>query len=301
MRLTAVPVTLALALACPAGALAQSWDDAYRRGDYATAAAALHPLVFQPAESDRERSYPDARATQTLGQMYAAGLGVARDSVVACALFGLATGSAVYQHGDGHALTDAARRLLDGECVKLTAEERTEAAKLAECPSMRLGTQAFTLGAAHRVELQRGVVRVHLKNDRRDHWLGDLVDCAPVVPAVRHTAVRPRRGSKLPVRHFLEVLAWRARPDRDGQAVHVLEWRAVEIRGTDLAIVARTTLDTADSVSAAGTAPADARLVSMRMLGNGQVRWQTAQDPRASGIITRPTGSARAARRPKQE
>lgn len=301
MRLTALPVGLALTLACPAGALAQSWHDAYRRGDYATAAAALHPLVFQYAESDRERSYPDARAAQALGQMYAAGLGVTRDSVVACALFGLATGSAVYQHGDEHALTDAARRLLDDQCVKLTAEERKEAAKLAECPSMRAGTQTFTLGTAHRVELHRGVVRVHHKNGRRDHWLGDLVDCAPVVPAVRHTAVKPRRGSKLPVRHFLEVLAWRARPGGDGRTVHVLEWRAVEIRGTDLAIAARTTLDTADSMSAADPPPAGAGLVSMRMLGNGQVRWQTAQDPRASGIITRPTSGTRAVRRPKQE
>lgn len=279
-----------LLLACPASAPAQSWQDAYERGDYAAAAAVLHPIVFQHAASDRDRYYPDARAVQTLGQMYSAGLGVPRDPVVACALFGLATGSAVYQHGDRHAVTTAARSLLDEECVRLTIEQRREAAKLAACPSMRTAPQAFVLGAGHRVELTRGTVRVEHKTARRDHWLGDLVDCAPVVPLVRHTAVKPPRGSRLPPRHFLEVIAWRARPAGEGRTVQVLEWRAVEIRGTDLSVAARTALETAElDVAAPVPSPSAAtRAVTMRMLSNGQVRWQTAREPRASGLIARP-------------
>lgn len=288
MRHNLTAAAIGFLLACPAGALAQSWEDEYKRGEYAAAAATLHPLVFQHGESNRERSYPDSRAVQTLGRMYSAGLGVERDPVVACALFGLATGSAVYQHGDGHAVTAAARKLLDEECVKLTIEERKEAAKLAACPSMRTEPQTFDLGPAHRVGLNRGALRIQYKTDRREHWLGDLVDCAPIVPHVRYTAVRPAKGSKRPVRHFLEVTAWRAKPGPEGRTWQTLEWRAIEVRGTDLAVVARTTLETVESATPAGTASPGARPVAMRMLGNGQVRWQTTGKPRVSGVIARP-------------
>ena len=130
-----------------------------------------------------------------------------------------------------------------------------------------------------------------------------MAAAASMTPAAgSYTAVKPGRGSKLPVRHFLEVLAWRARPGREGKTVQELEWRAVEIRGTRLSVAARTTLDTVDSLTAAEAPPADARMVTMRMLGNGQIRWQTAREPRAAGLITRPGAARRAAaRRPDRD
>lgn len=284
-----------LLLASAATAAAQPWSDAYKRADYTAAAALLQPLVFEHAPAEGEGRYPDARAVHTLGQMYAAGLGVPRDPVLGCALFGLATGAAVYQHGSGHAVTSVARRLLDEHCVRLSIEDRREAARIAACPSIASGAQAFVIGQAHRVEVSRGAVRIRHKGQRREHWLGDLVDCAPFVPAVRHTVVTPPSGSAKPVRHFLEILAWRPRAAGADRMIRVLEWRAVEIRGGDLVVAARTNLQTVESDATAGLPATNAlkKRVSLRMLGDGRVRWQIAGEPRASGLVASPAASRR--------
>jgi hypothetical protein len=68
----------------PCAAAAQPWAEAVKAGDYRTASDLLHPLGIEQHQN------PDATAdpapARPLAGMYARGLGVPRDPIVACAL-----------------------------------------------------------------------------------------------------------------------------------------------------------------------------------------------------------------------
>ena len=116
--LTRTPAFAGLMLAWAAAASAQSWQDAYDRQDYPTAAAQLQSIVFEHPQGTSR--YPNPQAIQTLAQLYAEGRGVAKDPLTACALSNLGSGAAVYRHGERDARTIAIQRQVDWYCVPLT-------------------------------------------------------------------------------------------------------------------------------------------------------------------------------------
>ncbi|MCA1563677.1 MAG: hypothetical protein LC804_26650 [Acidobacteria bacterium] len=146
---------------------AQPWLEAYNGRDYSTAAAILKPMVLD-RQGDPAQPYADARAVQALGTLYAAGNGVERDPVMACALFNLGSGAARYQHGSGHAVTKAAERLVEEHCVPLTPAERQEVADLAGCIRTGPVPQVLPISPGHRVEVSRTQLRA--KSSRRLQW-----------------------------------------------------------------------------------------------------------------------------------
>jgi hypothetical protein len=217
--------------------------------------------------------------------MYAGGLGVPEDRVMACALFGLGTGAAAYQHGETHAVPVTARRLLEEHCLRLSQDERRESMDLAGCFRDGPARQSLQLGRGHRVEVGRTALVVELNGRRRVHGLTGLTGCVQQIPLVRVTSVAAPKGSNRRNRQFIEVFAWRSGM-RDGRAVRTLEWRALEVKGTNLIVAARAVLATAEgSAWPAPPVPEPVRSVRLRMLKSGQVRWQTAGQPSTTGLI----------------
>src|SRR5688572_21725170 len=113
-------------------AFGQSWQDAYARHDYPTAAGLLQAIVFEHWPQGGNR-YPDVEAIQALAEMYAEGRGVARDALTACALSNLGSGAAVYRHGDRDPRTVAVQKQVEAYCVPLSPDDRREAMDAASC------------------------------------------------------------------------------------------------------------------------------------------------------------------------
>lgn len=116
-------------------AVAQTWAEAVRAGDYETAAERLHPLVVEQAVSFRFESEP----FRQLAKMYAQGLGVPRDHVIACTLADLASrgqdlaGPSTDDFVGHEARVKASREFFHTLCDVLTAEERLAAGRALGC------------------------------------------------------------------------------------------------------------------------------------------------------------------------
>jgi hypothetical protein len=267
------------------------WQDAYARREFATAAARLQAIVFEhPPGTIGGSRYPDAHAIQTLAQLYAEGNGVPQDALTACALSNLASGAAVYQHGDRDSRTAAIRRQVESHCVPLSPDERRDAMAANRCFQLGPTPRVFVETPSRRVELARSRLFIVERGQERAYALNPVMRCAQQVPEVRYARVPAPKGSKLAPREFVEVYSWHASV-KDGRALRTLEWSAIEITGKSLMLRARTVLERGEgSTWPARAVPVEfSKPVTFSMHKSGDVRWQMPDRPGLHGVIGRPS------------
>lgn len=275
-------------------ASAQPWQDALDRQEYAAAAALLQAEVFEHPGPPAAR-YPDARAVQRLAELYAEGRGVVQDRVTACALSNLASGAAVYQHGEKDARTVAIGRQVEAYCVPLSAAERREAMDANRCLPQGPAPRVLVESAARRIEVRRSALRIIERGREREHPLGPLVRCAQQVADVRHVRVPAPKGSRIGAREFVEIYAWHSTVN-GAQRHRMLEWTAVELTPGAAIIRARTLLARAEGSAwpARPLPPEFTHPVRFSMQPSGDVRWRMTGKATLHGVIGRPA-SLRAA------
>ena len=294
MRIRMAGVAALIAVSA-AAAEAQTWQDAYGRRDYPTAASLLQAEVFEHPAHGGSR-YPDIQAIQTLAQMYADGQGVPRDGLTACALSNLGSGAAVYRHGERHAKTIEIQRQVEALCVPLSAAERRDAMEANRCFQQGPAPSVLWESPMRKVEVSRTGLTVVQRGKTREHALAPLLRCAQQVPEVRHVRVPAPKGTKLAAREFVEIYSWHS-GYKDGRRLRTLEWSAIELTGQSAELRARTILERGEgSAWPSRSVPEEfARPVTFAMNKAGDVRWQMPGRPGLHGLIGRPA-TLRAAR-----
>lgn len=280
-------------IACAAQAAAQPWRDAYETGDYRAAAALLHPLVM---DRPPEQLFADASATELLASMYAQGLGVPADAVLACALFDFAARSDSGKPGplphdlDGFLAQRSRRAQLEemraSHCGRLDAPQQAEAGRLLGCFTADFPGQHFDLGAGRAVDVTRsGIVVRTGKEESLDNL--DVGNCTAEIALVRYTRAEAETTSTA-VRHFIEVFAW-TRVWREGRAARALVWTLREVIGAHAVLRAMETL--VDNDTPAWPAPplsfalAD---VALKMAPSGDVTWRFGAGEKRERVLEAP-------------
>lgn len=278
----------ALVAAAASAASAQPWRSAYDRQDYPTAAALLQAEVFEHPGQGAGR-YPDSHAVQTLAELYAEGRGVPQDSVTACALANLASGAAVYQHGEKDPRTAAIGRQVEAYCVPLSVADRREAMDANRCLAQGPSPRVLVESPTRRIELTRSTLRVTERGREREYPLAPLVRCAQQLADVRYARVAAPKGSRVGAREFVEVYAWHSTTN-GGRRYRMLGWTAVELTPRAAVIRARTLLTRAEgSAWPAPPLPAEfTKPVKFAMQASGDVRWQMTGKTGLHGVIGRP-------------
>jgi hypothetical protein len=266
-----------------------SWQEAYGRHDYPTAAALLQTVVFEHPPQGADR-YPDVDAIQTLAALYAEGRGVTRDGVTACALSNLGSGAAVYRHGDRDPRTLAIQKQVEAHCVPLAREERREAMEAASCLQPGPAPTLLFSTPAKRIEISRSKLIVVERAREREYQLKSFVRCAQQVPLVRHVRVGAPRGSKLGVREFVQIFAWHSSA-KDGVRLRTLEWSAVELTPQTAIIRARTVLVRGEGSTWPARPVPDEFMggATFQMQKSGDVRWHMTGRSGLHGVIGRPS------------
>jgi hypothetical protein len=230
----AILLTAAVLLVTGVPVRADTWNAAYKRGDYAAAVTLLQRVVFE---------HPGTRATdpaamRQLALLYGDGKGVARDPILAC---GLLRAHAAATAGRSTA-TAAARRtaaaVVERYCAAVPAPQRAAAASAATCPRIgmpRGTTIALEPGWALQFNDRSAVITRN--GERREQPLPDGVLCRGQVLHVRHTPLIAGGKASAPLRHVIELVtvqsAW-----RDGAVNREVVWQLYEVRGLDLDLAA---------------------------------------------------------------
>ncbi|MGH9314193.1 MAG: carboxypeptidase-like regulatory domain-containing protein [Vicinamibacterales bacterium] len=274
MRCTIIVLTILCLLAIPTGAAAQPWRDAYNRGDFAKAAELLQPIVFNLPALE---TFPDPTAAEHLAKLYAGGLGVPADRVMACSLLDLASRSARFQSRIDRPNVQL-EKLRDDVCAALSVEDDLEAKEILGCYMPGLERQAHALDAGHWVQISRRGIRVHYREAELLYPLPQI-SCGQRFAIVRYTRVDPVQANGVAPRHFLEFFVSFSRSSYM-LSHRLLFWqlleivgRSVEHRGTEML------LDGPGVASPDALVPASMEKVTLKMLEGGEVTWQFDQAP----------------------
>ena len=279
------PGAAVLMLAWATAVAAQSWQDAYDRQDYPTAAAQLQSIVFEHPQGLSR--YPDPQAIERLAQMYAEGRGVAKDQLTACALSNLGSGAAVYLHGERDARTIAIQRQVDTYCVPLTAQERRFIVESDGCLQQGPAPAVLLASGTRRIEVSQLRLTVVERGRPREFALRPLVRCAQQVPVVRYVRVVAPRGSKVGAREFVEIYSWHS-TTTGGRRTRTLEWSAVELTPQSPVLRARTVVErgVGSTWPARSVPEAISAGAKFSMHKSGDVRWRLTSN--LHGVIGRP-------------
>ena len=269
-------------------AFGQSWQDAYARHDYPTAAGLLQAIVFEHWPQGGNR-YPDVEAIQALAEMYAEGRGVARDALTACALSNLGSGAAVYRHGDRDPRTVAVQKQVEAYCVPLSPDDRREAMDAASCLQPGPASAVLFSTPSKRIEISRTKLTVVDKGRTREYALKPVLRCAQQVPLVRHVRVGAPKGSRIGAREFVQIYSWHSSM-KDGVRMRTLEWSAMEVTAQSAVLRARTVLVRGEgSTWPARPVPDElAGGATFQMHKSGDVRWKMTGSA-LHGLIGRPS------------
>lgn len=273
---TTVLVVSLLAMVSPAAA--QPWKAAHADGDHALTVRLLHEAVLEPADG----AEPDFEAAEALATLYAEGLGVQQDSVLACAILRGATAeAAARQHVAIARLTVAAT----SRCATLRPKARAEADAMAGCYAFEVPFETFNLGHKQRVQSTRRGLRI-LDHDRTADVAIDTPGCHRQLALIRYAPVlTPSPGQALGARHFFELFHWSSHR-RDGRPVRVLSWTLVEVTGSIVRTLERETLL---ETSAAAWPPMHPAAPLPRTVftaaADGVVTWRFDPAPERSGTL----------------
>jgi hypothetical protein len=208
---------------------AQDWRSAWERQDYVTASRLLHRTVLAlPGGVDD----PDPLAAEHLAILYAHGLGVRPDPVVACSVMRWASGTAgVHRPGDDATfsrLSEQGRAL----CATLGQEEYADAGNMTGCLVFEVPAERFHLGRGHSVQITRTGLRILHGASIVDEEVSPF-GCHRQVALVRYRPVlTPNPAGVMATRHFIEFFAWTSVHDKKGRPTRTLTWVLMEVAGS---------------------------------------------------------------------
>lgn len=262
---------------------ADSWKDAYQRGDYAAAATLLQRAVFEPAGNTRA---VDIAALKHLALLYAEGKGVERDAVLACGLLRVHAVQATTAPRAGAAARKDAAALVERYCMPLTPAQRAAGFAAMSCP--RVGMQRgarLALEPDWTIQFNDRSATIARNGETREQPLpGDLV-CRSQVLLVRHSQLDAAGGRSPAARHVVELVTlqsgWRA-----GAIVRALIWQLYEVRGLSLDLAAVQRWEEPGSAWPAPPLPESlARGVSFALRGSGEIEYEIVDAPPRRGRI----------------
>jgi hypothetical protein len=277
--------------ALPCAASAQTWADALKKGDYQTAAALLQPLAIQAL---LPLTPADPEPVRQLALMYAQGLGVPVDPVMACGLAQV-SGRAI-QPGAINSVGDIAAyeaRVKAGDdffhrcCDTLSEYDRANADRIG-CFSFGMPDETLTLGS-DAIRVDRAGIR--LVSDTSNRFEAP-VNCPQLIARVRALTIEPPADAApgVKARYFVDVLAWSAgQSSDDAKALrYVLGWQLYELRGKKLELVTLQELDFRDAWPSPALPPDFDTRFTIEMIRSGHVHWRMAGAPPKRGWVMLP-------------
>ena len=272
--------------ALPHTAAAQAWADAYQSGDYHKAAVLLQPLASDMGSRD-------PAPARHLALLYAQGLGVARDPIVACALaqaseaaahMAAATDIVAYEAG-----LQESDLLVRQQCDYLPEQDRLSATLSMGCFAFGMPEANLTIG---RQTVLVGHGGIRLADTPPENPLG----CPQLVARVRPLTIAPPSDAApgVSARHFVELLGWQAGENRlDSSRRYTLVWQMYELRAGKIGIAGEEELYSIDTWPQSGLPPKfDARF-SVEMIRSGHVRWRIEGAPPKRGWFMLPDEGSR--------
>jgi hypothetical protein len=259
---------------------AEPWRAAYKRGDYATAAALLQRAVFEPAPG---RHAADPAALKQLALLYRDGKGVERDAVLACSLLRAHAVAAA-----GRPATPAAKRdakaLVDTYCAPLSPAERAAAFAAVSCPHIGLQRGATVMlepGWSLRFN-DRSATLARGGETREQALAGDLL-CHSQVMLVRHSPIDGAKGRSRATRHVIELVTLQS-GWRTGVLTREIVWQLYEVRGLELDLAAVQRWQERGSAWPAPALPASlAHGASFALGGSGELEYEIDDSPPRRG------------------
>ena len=281
-------VFLVASCVMPCAAAAQPWAEAVKAGDYRRASELLHPIVIEQHQN-RDATNDPAVARQ-LADMYARGLGVPRDPIVACALAQAAemafsmVPEVVNSIEDIHAYQASEKeweRFVRGHCGVLGQHDQHVAGRVFGCLTFGLPDPVLTVGeqtvwvALNGFSLTEGA-------DRR--FVVDL-DCPQLVARLRALTIDPPADAAPGVkpRRFVEMLTWHYGGEPAGaSSKFALNWQMFELRGQKVEPVAIEHLYSVAKWPPALPPDFDERF-RLEMIRSGHIRWRLEGAPPKRG------------------
>jgi hypothetical protein len=278
-------LTAGLLVSAPGLARAQPWADALRTRQYEKAADLLHVIVMDNDFSTRG----DPAPAEQLAVMYAGGLGVPRDRVLACALAQFAEGASMMRAYDVQTYLAVTRRMekqREEHCGPLSNEERLTASRSISCFAFGLQDQTFEIGG-QRIHVGKGGVGI----EGRDQSGAASPICAHQVAHVRTTTIAPPANAApgVTARYFVELFWWgRLGQRRPGE--RPLEWQIYEVLGNALVPLDLVSdlYASQDEWARPGLPPEVESGLTLEMVRSGHVLWRLAGSPPRRGWFLLP-------------
>ena len=282
----------------PCAAAAQPWAEAVKAGDYRRASDILHPIVIEQYRNPDATK--DPAAARQLAGMYARGLGVPHDPIVACALARAAEMAASMVPTVVNSIEDMQayqasekerERFVRGHCDALGQYDQQVAGEVFSCLTFGLPDPVLTVGgqtvwvALNGVSLTEGADRRFVVN----------LDCPQLVARLRALTIDPPADAAPGVkpRRFVETLTWHYGGELAGaSSKFALNWQMFEVRGQTVVPVAIEHFYSADRWPPALPANFDERF-RLEMIRSGHVRWRLEGAPPKRGWIMLPEGESR--------
>jgi len=271
-------------------ASAQSWADAHKAGDYKTAAALLHPLVVQAAI--QPGGPQDPGPPRQLAMMYAAGEGIARDPLAACAVSMVAqqammSPTAIYglESPAYDKRVEEASAFLAKYCDGLSEWDRIATSNW--CFAFGMPETTFTLGGDS-VRVGRG--GVHLA-DAMPERPDQIVGCPMLIARVRPSTIAPPPDAAPGVvaRHFVDLLFWRPFFKPGDSPRFVLQWEMFEVQQHTIKMVTmEEQLDTVEGWPVTALPKNFDAKLSVQMIRSGNIEWKLDGAPPKRGWIMLP-------------
>ena len=273
----------------PVPAMAQAWADAYKAGDYQRAANLLHPIV---AESFmRGASDDDPAPSRQLAILYAQGLGVERDPIVACALAqtsGMAAAMSAPRFAADirayEAMMAESERFVGHLCNGLSYEDRVTASRSMGCFAFGMSEQVLTVGR-HSVRIGREGIRLAGANAGR---VVELEGCPLAIAHITTRTIGPPGNAAPGVgpRHFVELLSWHLSQDPTNQTlIYVLQWQPYEVSEAGIGFGGIAEVTTVVGWPGFRLPVAVAAGPVMEMIRSGHVRWRFDGGPPKRGWL----------------
>jgi hypothetical protein len=283
LRRTSAIVTLCL---LPCAASAQTWRDALKKGDDQTAAALLQPLVVQSLLPLMSIS-TDPEPARQLALMYAQGLGVPVDAVMACGLTQSVKGIIEREPGPlnydftaWQARVKEADALVHVRCDRLSEEDRSLAGRIL-CFTFGMPDEVMMLGS-EAIRVDRAGIRLASDEGRR---FEAPVNCPQLIARVRPLTMEPPADAAPGVkpRYFVDVLGWSA-----GPGSYSLGWQLYELRNKKLELVVILELISSDSWPMPALPKDFDSRFTIEMIRTGHVHWKMDGAPPKRGWVMLP-------------
>jgi hypothetical protein len=283
LRITAFIIALSSA------ASAQTWQDALKKRDYQTAATLLQPLAVEslvnPAATDPEPA-------RQLAIIYAQGLGVVRDAVMACTLAQVSgrvvQPGAIQTIDDMHAYEarmKAADDFVHRQCDALSESDRNVSNRIG-CFSFGMPDETLMLGS-ELIRVNHEGIRLESDNEHRYEL---PVNCPVAIARVRALTMEPPSDAVpgIKARYFVDLLGWRVGGNDANVRQYALQWQLYELRGKKLEVAILDDVDVRDRWPVPMLPEDFDKRFTIEMIRTGHVHWKIDGAPPKRGWVMLP-------------